>query len=169
MKKSDIANTIKENPEMVFTDNKYGSSHFTIDSIIDSKTTYPQQIARVVARRMWLDNDTRTVKHSENTYTMTLNQVGRAMYENDVEFRDGVIAAIEKRDAAIKLQGEINLHKYQLAEQINAALKNVDISARVTSETRSHSSQPIMVTMSVEQATKFAEFLTSAAAQMLVK
>jgi rod shape-determining protein MreB len=48
---------------------------------------------RVVARRMWLDlEDHTTVKHSENTYTLTLNQVGSARYENDVEFKDGVIA-----------------------------------------------------------------------------
>jgi hypothetical protein len=118
---------------------------------------------------MWLDSDTNAVVHSEKTYTLTLNQVGSARYENDVEFKDGVIAAIEKRDAAIKLQGEINLRKYQLAEQINAALKNVDIAARVVSMDAAYSSAPIQVSMSVEQATKFAEFLTSAAAQMLVK
>jgi hypothetical protein len=168
MKKSDITNTIKENPEMVFTDSKFGSSHFTIEGFEDS-VRHGQITKRVIARRMWLDSDTNAVVHSEKTYTLTLNQVGSARYENDVEFKDGVIAAIEKRDAAIKLQGEINLRKYQLAEQINAALKNVDIAARVVSMDAAYSSAPIQVSMSVEQAAKFAEFLTSAAAQMLVK
>lgn len=168
MKKADIANTIKENPEMVFTDSKFGSSHFTIEGFQDSSRNGSPTV-RVIARRMWLDSDTNAVTHSEKTYTLTLTQVGSARYENDVEFKDGVIAAIEKRDAAIKLQGEVSLRKHQLAEQINAALKNVDIAARVASTDDRYTSAPMQISMTVEQAAKFAEFLASAAAQMLVK
>jgi hypothetical protein len=166
MKKSEIQNAIEINPEMVFTDSKFGSSHFTIEGFQDSARN-GMITKRVVARRMWLDlEDHTTVKHSENTYTLTLNQVGCARYENDVEFRDGVVAAIEKRDAAIKLQGEINLRKHQLAERINASLKDIDIDARVTSVDGRYTSVPMQISMSVTQAEQFAEFLASAAEHM---
>ena len=168
MKKSDIQNAIESNPEMVFTDSKFGSSHFTIEGFQNSSRNGSSTV-RVIARRMWLEEDRTTVMHSEKTYTLTLNQVGCARYENDVEFRDGAVAAIEKREATIKLNGEINLRKYKLAEQINAALREIDINASVTSVDGRWTSAPMQISMSIGQAEQFAEFLASAAAQMLVK